>query len=43
MSWRVAGGSGFFSVGDLDPDPNMHGSAAIWSAVSGSTSDVMYF
>jgi hypothetical protein len=27
------------SVGDLDPDPNMHGSATFWQAVSGSTSE----
>ncbi len=28
VSGRVEGGSGFCSVGDLDPDPNMHGSTA---------------
>jgi hypothetical protein len=27
------------SVGDLDPDPNMHASATFWQAVSGSTSE----
>ncbi len=27
------------SVGDLDPDPNMHGSATFCQAVSGSTSE----